>query len=121
MNRSGILCAVLAVGLAFLSLCSTGQALDCYNCDWSTSLCIKTRTCTGTEDACMWIKQLDGRVLQSCRQFSKCSLEAVKPEYNIQNVELACCQKNLCNSGVVAYPSIVLLLSLATALMMMMS
>ncbi|XP_075694107.1 CD59 glycoprotein-like isoform X2 [Rhinoderma darwinii] len=118
MRSTGNCCVVLAVGLVFLSLCSTGQALQCYSCDNWGSTCAAERTCA--ENGCVRITLSDGTSRYGCRSYDTCTIEKISQELNIQNLKLTCCQSNLCNSSFVAYPSTVLLL-LAAALLMMMS
>ncbi|XP_069824230.1 CD59 glycoprotein-like [Dendropsophus ebraccatus] len=122
MSSAGNCCVVLAVALIFLSLCSTGQAIQCYNCkEWSSSKCGSSQACSSSEDACMRITRSDGNSFYSCRVYSQCSLDIIRQEFGLQNFELKCCQQNLCNSSVMAHSSTVLLLSLAALLLMMMS
>ncbi|XP_073514889.1 CD59 glycoprotein-like isoform X2 [Phyllobates terribilis] len=124
MRNPGIGCVLLALGLVFLSLCSTGQAIDCYTCDrWSADQCTISGTCAATDNACMRVTLTDGTSKYSCRVYDKCTSPLVSEENGgIKNFEIKCCQKNLCNSsGLVASPSAVLLLSLAAAALLLLS
>ncbi|XP_056383668.1 CD59 glycoprotein [Hyla sarda] len=122
MGSTGNCCVALAVVLVLLTVCSTGQALQCYNCaQWSLSKCESTTTCGSSTNGCMRITRTDGSTQYGCRAYDKCSSEIIGPELNIQNFQLHCCQKDLCNSGYMSHPSAVLLLSLAVVLLVIMS
>ncbi|KAM4017854.1 CD59 glycoprotein-like [Anomaloglossus baeobatrachus] len=123
MRNPGIGCALLALGLVFLSLCSTGEAIQCYTCNtWSTDTCMIQTTCAGSEDACMKVTLNDGNSKYSCRALDKCTAASVSQENaGIMNLQVNCCQKSLCNSGLMAHPSALLLLSLAAALLLLLS
>lgn len=113
---------VLAVGLLFLSLLSTGQALQCYTCStFSSAKCETNQNCASPNDSCMRITRPDGYSQYGCRVFSQCTQALINQETGLTNFQLKCCQSNLCNGGVVASPSTALLLILAAALLMMSS
>ncbi|XP_077143136.1 CD59 glycoprotein-like [Ranitomeya variabilis] len=123
MRTPGIGCVLLALGLVFLSLCSTGQAIKCFTCsNWSYLKCDTNATCADSENACMRITLSTGESKYSCRIYDKCKSELVSQENGgIKNFEIKCCQKDLCNDGLVASPNTVLLLSLAAALPLLLS
>ncbi|XP_073397882.1 CD59 glycoprotein-like isoform X2 [Dendrobates tinctorius] len=123
MRSPGIGCVLLTFGLVFLSLCSTVQAIKCFTCsNWSISKCVTNATCADSEDACMRVTRSTGESQYSCRVYSKCNSDLVSQENNgMKNFELKCCQKDLCNDGLTASPSTVLLLSLAAALLLLSS
>ncbi|KAG9473186.1 hypothetical protein GDO78_022897 [Eleutherodactylus coqui] len=112
---------VLAVGLVFLSLCSTGRALQCYVCnDWMSSTCETKQECTSPDNTCMKVTRFsDGRSQYGCRVFDRCTIDLIKQEIKTENLELRCCQSRLCNGSFMASPSAVLILSLAAALLLL--
>ncbi|XP_044126411.1 CD59 glycoprotein-like [Bufo gargarizans] len=122
MSSTGICGVVLTVGLVFLTLCSTGQAIECYKCNtFSFSQCATKEICSAPNDACARITVPDGTSTYSCRVYDKCTHAIVSQETGLQNFQLKCCQSSLCNSSFMSHPSTVLVLSLAAVLLLMMS
>ncbi|KAM4721159.1 CD59 glycoprotein [Rhinophrynus dorsalis] len=109
--------SLAALSLVLLSLCSTGDSLECYNCQTFTSECKMTTTCPGDQNACLRLT-LDQQSRHQCFAYSNCSPEKIKASFGVTNFDYKCCQSNLCNNSFTTLPSAGLLLSLAAALVL---
>nr|AZK16922.1 CD59 glycoprotein [Xenopus laevis] len=108
---------VIVLALVILSLCTYGDALKCYTCPVFSDSC-STITCEANQNACLKLSKADGS-LRQCSSISRCESKYIKEDFaGITNFKYECCQSDLCNSSVTSLPSVGLLLSLATALLL---
>ncbi|KAM8939153.1 CD59A glycoprotein-like [Pelodytes ibericus] len=117
---SGIWCfrPVVYLGLILLGLCSTGLALECFNCQaFSVEKCQTKTTCSSPSDTCLKLTA-EGESLYRCWQHSRCDIESIKTDFQLNKFSNSCCQKNLCNSAVGTSPAPTLLLSLVAVLLL---
>ncbi|XP_068116253.1 CD59 glycoprotein-like [Hyperolius riggenbachi] len=122
MNGAAVSRLALPVGLLFLVLCSTGFALECYQCGWTQGQCTTKQTCPAAEDTCMAITQTTTKdMLYTCKSYSRCNTDSVKLDYQVSNIRVTCCQNNLCNKGLAGLPATGLILCLAAALLALFS
>ncbi|XP_075044400.1 CD59 glycoprotein-like isoform X2 [Mixophyes fleayi] len=116
MNKIGSV--ALALGLVLLTLCSTGQALECFKCSYTSDKCETKATCGGNENACLKLtEKTTGRTKYDCRDFSRCTIAAIKEDLNVVNFNVDCCQSNLCNGSPAVLPVTALILSLVIGLL----
>ncbi|XP_063802324.1 CD59 glycoprotein [Pseudophryne corroboree] len=121
MNSTGSV--ALSLALVLLTLCATGHALECYKCDYTADKCQTKEICGSNQDACMTLSRTAVSVTRyGCRALDRCTPKAVKEDLQISNFEISCCQRNLCNSrSPISLPMTALVLSLATALLLIFS
>ncbi|XP_040184042.1 CD59 glycoprotein [Rana temporaria] len=121
MNSTSAFRLALPLGLLLLVLCSSGLALQCYKCGMSPGPCTTTGTCSGNQDACIRITS-QGSNQYACNAYTRCNVNHVAADYPVgSSVEIACCQKDLCNNGFTGVPASGLILFLAAALLVFFS
>nr|XP_020638493.1 CD59 glycoprotein [Pogona vitticeps] len=76
--------------------CSSGSALRCFTC--RISPCNVNKTCSAEQDACIKV-DLGSRIEKDCWKYSDCDVDKVGEHFNVKNLKLSCCQKDLCNGS----------------------
>ncbi|KAM5138810.1 CD59 glycoprotein isoform 1-T2 [Mantella aurantiaca] len=123
MNSTAACRLALPLGLLLLVFCSTGLALQCYNCGLTAGKCTDMQTCASGDNACMKATQTDlGSSVYACRDYNRCKAQDVISDYQLaSSISVSCCQSNLCNKGITGLPASGLILFLAAALLVLFS
>ncbi|XP_067902898.1 CD59 glycoprotein-like isoform X2 [Heterodontus francisci] len=91
---------VLLKSLLFLSLCSVGSALQCYECKTEEDSQCPTKECSTAQDICMNVTLITSNTLVRRCSFERlCNSKALRAEFILEEaIAFTCCNRDLCNS-----------------------